>query len=59
MQITHMQKEFEDFQTKKLGECHGLYVESSTLLLVDVFNNFRNMCRETYRLLLILFLYQD
>ena len=47
MQITHMQKEFEDFQIKKLGECHGLYVESSTLLLVDVFNNFRNMCRET------------
>ena len=29
---------------KDLGEYHGLYVQSDTLFLVDVFENFRNMC---------------
>ena len=29
---------------KNLGECHDLHVQSDTLLLADVFENFRNMC---------------
>ena len=31
-----------------LGEYHDLYVRSDTLLLVDVFENFRNMCINIY-----------
>ena len=27
---------------------HDLYVQSNTLLLVDVFENFRNMCLKIY-----------
>ena len=34
---------------KKLGE-YDLHVQSNTLLLADVFENFRNMCLEIYEL---------
>ena len=37
-------------QIKKLGEYHDLYVESDTSLLIDVFNNFWNMCLDIYGL---------
>ena len=40
----------KDFEIKKLGEYHDLYVQSNTLLLVDVFENFQNMCLEIYEL---------
>ena len=35
---------------KHLGEYHDLYVQSDTLLLADVFQNFRNMCIKLYEL---------
>ena len=35
---------------KKLGEYHDLFFQSNTLLLADVFENFRNMCLEIYNL---------
>ena len=34
----------KNFEVKDLGEYYDLYVQSDTLLLADVFNNFRNMC---------------
>ena len=41
---------FKKFKLKNLGECHDLYVQSDTLLLADVFENFRNMCIKVYKL---------
>ena len=46
----HAQKVFEEFGLKNLGDYHGLYVQSDTLLLADVFENFRNKCIEIYEL---------
>ena len=36
----HAKRVYKDFETKKLGEYHGLYVQSDTLLLSDIFENF-------------------
>ena len=40
----------KDFKIKNLGEYHNSHVQSNTLLLADVFENFRNMCLEIYEL---------
>ena len=47
---THAQKIFEELKFKNLGEYHDLYVQRDTLLLADVFENFRNKCIEIYKL---------
>ena len=46
----HAQKEWDVFEIKNRGKYHDLYVQSDTLLLADVFENFRNMCLEIYEL---------
>ena len=46
----HTQKVFQEFKLKSLGDYHGLYAQSDTLLLADVFENFRNKCIEIYEL---------
>ena len=38
------------FKINHLGEYHDLYVQSDSLLLEDVFENFRNTCLEIYEL---------
>ena len=35
---------------KNLGEYYDLYVQGDTLLIADVFENFRNLCLEIYEL---------
>ena len=47
---THTQKIFEESELKNLRDYHNLYVQSDTLLLSDVFENFRNKCIEIYEL---------
>ena len=46
----HTERVCKDFEIKNLEEHHSLYVQSDTLLLADVFENFRNMCLEIYEL---------
>ena len=46
----HANKVFKEFQLKNLGDYHDLYVQSDTLLLANVFENFRNKCIEIYEL---------
>ena len=46
----HGKTVFEYLISKNLGDYHDLYVQSDTLLLADVFENFRNMCIKVYEL---------
>ena len=41
---------FKNLANKNLGDYHDLYVQSDTLLLADVFENFRNMYIKVYEL---------
>ena len=47
---THANNVFKVFKLENLGNYHDLYVQSDTLLLADVFNNFRDMCIKEYEL---------
>ena len=47
---THAQKVFEEFKLKNLGDYRNLSVQSDTLLLADVFENYRNKCIKIYEL---------
>ena len=40
---THVKRVCKDFEIKTLEENHDLYFQSNTVLLPDVFKNFRNM----------------
>ena len=46
----HANNVFKKFKLKNLGKYHDLYVQSDTLLLADVFENFRNKCLKTSKL---------
>ena len=43
-------KVWEVFEIRNLGEYHNLYDQTDTLFLVDVFENFRNICLNIYEL---------
>ena len=51
----HAQKVFKELEIKNLGEYHDLYVQSDTLFLADVFENFRNKCTKYMSLILLIF----
>ena len=46
----HGNNVFKGFKLENLGDYHDLYVQSDTLLLVDVFEKFRDMCIKEYKL---------
>ena len=39
----HTKTVCKNFKTRNLGEYHDLYVQSKTVLVVHIFNNFRNV----------------
>ena len=45
----HAKKVFKKY-CKNMSDYHDLYVQTDTLLLADVFENFRNKCLEIYGL---------
>ena len=47
---SHGNNGFKKFKLKSLEEYHDLYVQRDTLLLADVFENFRNMFIKVYEL---------
>ena len=46
----HGNNVFKRFKLENLGQYHDLYMLSDTLLLADVFENFRDMCVKVYEL---------
>ena len=46
----HANNVFKTTELNNLGDYHDLYVRSDTLLLADVFENFRNACLSNYEL---------
>ena len=46
----HAQKVWRVFKMENFKDYHGLYNKVDVLLLADVFENFRNICLENYKL---------
>ena len=47
---THTKGAFKNCKITILCEYHDLFVQRNTLLLADVFENFRNTCLEIYEI---------
>ena len=46
----HAKTVCRDFKIRNLGNYYDIYVQSNTLLLADVFENFHNICLTIYEL---------
>ena len=46
----HTKRVCKDFEIENLGQYHHLYVQIDTLLLANIFENFRNICLKIYEL---------
>ena len=46
----HGKRVCKDFKIKNLGKYHDWYLKSDTVILADVFKNFRKMCLKIYEL---------
>lgn len=46
----HAQSVWKSFSIKNIGQYHDLYVKCDVLKFADVFQNFRKLCAQFYRL---------
>ena len=46
----HAKRVFKSLNNKNLGDYQDFYVQTDTLLLADVFENFTSMCIKVYEL---------
>ena len=46
----HAKRVFKNLNNKNLGDYHDLHVQSDTLLVADVCENFRSKCIQIYEL---------
>ena len=46
----HAKRVYKEFNNKSLGDYHGLYVQSDTLLLANLVEKFRIKCIEIYEI---------
>ncbi len=46
----YAQEVYRKFNVKNMGQYHDLYVKTDVILLCDVFESFRNVCMENYKL---------
>ena len=46
----HAQKVWKEFNMKTMRDYHGLYLRTDVLLLADVFEEFRKVCLDNYKL---------
>ena len=46
----HFKQIFKEFKIKKIGKYHSLHVQSSTILLADVLQNFTSQWIEIYEI---------
>ena len=46
----HAQKVWNAFNCKTIGDYHDLYLKTDVVLLADVFQNFRKVCMNAYKL---------
>lgn len=47
---SHARRVWERFGMRDMGDYHDLYLKTDVLLLADVFENFRSLCLDTYKL---------
>ena len=49
-EYAHRKKVWDAFGCTTFGDYHDLYLRTNVLLLADVFENFRKLCLEQYKL---------